>query len=100
MVPKLAVPAVPAIAWPEASVARYRFLPMLCNPAGLTKRASWIVPTSRGTVSPACSTLTVPSMPTETEMASVGIVMAGSSRNPSGLTTRPSLSSLNEPARV
>jgi len=79
-------------------VGRYRFLPILSNPLGLINLASWTVPTSLGSVSPACLMETVPSVPMEMDVASVGIEISGSKTNPSEVTTRPSPSSLNDPA--
>ena len=70
-------PGVPVTAEPLAAVRANRLSPSLDKPAGFGKRTSCKLPTT-DCVPEESVTLTVPSLPMSTAVASVGIVIAGS----------------------
>ena len=84
---------------PEAAVVEYRFLPSGVRPAGLAKRASWIVPIVVGSGSWPTSAETWPSSPICTCRESAGTLISGSSGKPSWVTMRPFWSLAKLPAR-
>src|SRR4051794_20384619 len=92
------VPGVFVLGVPEAVVSTYRFSPFDSRPAGLMKLVSWIDPTWVLAVVPPDVTDTVPSRPTEIDVALGGMVIGGWIRKPLDVTIWPFASVWNEPS--
>src|ERR1700675_3788123 len=87
--PSPVVPGVPTCGAPLDADSTSKLLPVGCRPCTLMKLANLIWPTEVGFVLPATVTDTVPSVPTVTDCAFIGIVIAGDTGYPLAVTTLP-----------